>query len=89
MVKKPAQGGKQRPAFSAHPTRANPVTAAAMGGTSSSVLTHQLGNQAGRQTLVGRTQPINRSSLNWVQPQGGVDYTKVNFGKLTGDATES
>lgn len=31
---------------------------------------------------------MNRSSQNWVQAPG-VDYTKVNFGKLTGDATES
>ena len=90
IVKKAMQGGKQRPAYSAHPTRGNRMNVtAAMGGTSSSVLTHQVvGYPGGRPTLAGRTQAINQSSQNWVQTQG-VDYTQVNFGKLTGDATDS
>ena len=86
MARKTMQGGKQRPAYSAHPARGNLATA--IGGTSSSVLTHQVGNPGGRQTVAGRAQALNRSSQNWVQAPG-VDYTKVNFGKLTGDATES
>lgn len=86
MTQKTMQGGKQRPAYSAHPTRGK--QAVAIGGTSSSVLTHQAGHPGGQQTLAGRTQAMNRSSQNWVQAPG-VDYTKVNFGKLTGDATES
>ena len=65
-------GARQRPAFSAHPTRGK-FAVNAMAGTSSSILTHKIG---GTYAMVGQHpggSPGGRGKIR------DVDFTKVNF----------